>query len=364
MSIWTWVYDYENEAYASGDSERSRLSELLWEAECVAVTDPCRALALREQGRDLAEQLGEPWWVLLFDHWRLQSLIHDLGDLKAAQRLAMEATVEARKPIFRRFPQRICLHEDLIWIYLIMDGRGYAPQIHAALEYMETQIEPGIECESCLYSIEANVALLTKDFDAIEQTALRLLALTDSMEEWQRAHNRGRVFTQLAKVAHHRKDWEKLDEWASAGLGVQGDSDKLVVIALFTIWRALALHQVGDRRTAHDLFQQATSLVQQHQLYPGGTYYYVLTEYLTESGRPELALDARRQQLSSLKGKQSWTAEYRCRVETCRLLVELGRPVEDELSAAETVGRKLRKPDPPLSELREFVMRGLSQAST
>ena len=76
MSVWGWVHEFAERCLSEGDHERYRLVNLQIEAFEHGRKDPDRMLAAIAEGRALAKQLDESWWVLHFDHWRLQALLH------------------------------------------------------------------------------------------------------------------------------------------------------------------------------------------------------------------------------------------------------------------------------------------------
>src|SRR5688572_24146096 len=121
MSVWNWVHEYAAEADARGDKVRSELYECLQIAFHHGKIEPEQMLSALEEGRALARRLNEPWWELLFDHWRLQCYMNYLLDFRPALELAVRAALEARKPAYATLPQRICIHEDLIDAYLGVD---------------------------------------------------------------------------------------------------------------------------------------------------------------------------------------------------------------------------------------------------
>ena len=98
MSLWDWIKAFNNEAAANGDRDRLRLMSLFDNAWQFKKTDPDVTLGLLAEGKALAQQLGEPWWVLFFDHWRLQALLHFKYDYREVMDIAVQATLEARKP--------------------------------------------------------------------------------------------------------------------------------------------------------------------------------------------------------------------------------------------------------------------------
>jgi hypothetical protein len=118
MNIWEWVEEYEAKARADGDEQRVRLTQLHPVAYRYRETDPDRALALFEEGRRLAQALGEPWWVLFFDHWKSTALLHFKRDFRDVLDHTVRLTLEVRKPLYQDHPLRLAVFDDLVAAYL------------------------------------------------------------------------------------------------------------------------------------------------------------------------------------------------------------------------------------------------------
>src|SRR5262245_36750219 len=118
MSQLDWFDRYERDAWQSGDEEGVALGRLHREAYCFRETDPDQALALIAQGRRIAERVGQPWWVLYYDHQRVHALLHFKQDYRDVLDLAVRNTLEARKPAYAHFPRRLLIHGDLVSAYL------------------------------------------------------------------------------------------------------------------------------------------------------------------------------------------------------------------------------------------------------
>src|SRR5437764_6311824 len=150
MSVWNWIHEFADRAEEEGDEERVRLWELQQQAFIHGKNNPEMMLAALDEGRALAQQLNEPWWVLHFDHWRLQCLMHYQLDYRPVLDIAVRAALEARKPAYAHLPQRICLHEDLIYGYLGIDPLGNAAAIEKALDFMAREVSDDLECRYCV----------------------------------------------------------------------------------------------------------------------------------------------------------------------------------------------------------------------
>jgi hypothetical protein len=309
-------------------------------------------LGLLAEGRALAEQLREPWWVLFFDHWRLQALLHFKYDYRDVMDLAVQATLEARKPQYAQLPQRVCLHEDLIYAYVGTDPEGHADRISQALDYMQQHIGPDLDCRYCVQGCCAQFALQRGRLDEAQVASLKMLAMTD--EERSRAtadHYALDAYADLCAVAFERGDWGALREWATAGEETARRRDKQLELAKFLAWRALLERRAGNEDTARRLFRAATSRAARLKAVPGESYYDALCAYHEQGGESGAALTVRDQELKTLAGKGRLTHETRCRLKRCRLLAQMGLPLEDDLRAAREAAAKLRHPEQYFEEI-------------
>ena len=240
MSVWDWIIAFNNEAEAKGDRDRLRLMQIHENASRFAKTDPDVMLGLLAEGKALAQQLDEPWWVLFFDHWRLQALLHFKYDYREVMDLAVQATLEVRKPQYAELPQRVCLHEDLIYAYVGTDPEGHAERIGQALDYMGRQVGPDLDCRFCVQGCRAQFALQRGRLDEAQAAALQMLAMTDAEPSRSTAdHYALDAYADLCAVAFERGDWEALAEWAAAGEETARRRDKQLELAKFLAWRAL-----------------------------------------------------------------------------------------------------------------------------
>jgi len=69
--IWQWYRDCKSEFQRRGDRERLQMLEYHSQGFALQETDPQRALALFTEGRHRAALLGESWWVVFYDVWRV-----------------------------------------------------------------------------------------------------------------------------------------------------------------------------------------------------------------------------------------------------------------------------------------------------
>ncbi len=354
-SVWDWVYDFQDKSYESGDTQRLRLWELFSASPWPLESDPDRALALFEEGRALARQLGESWWVMFFEHWRLQVLLHFKGDYHAALQSAVPVAVEARKPRYAQLPQRLCIHEDLITAYAGIDPIGHAERIHQALRYMEEEVSPHIECYKCLQELRTAFELAQEHLDEAEEAALQNLETSQGDD-----HYLAQAYANLCRIAHRRGDYAALRRWAEAGESTARRAAKPREVAECLAWQAVVTRREGDEAAASRLYRRAIAGAARLGSPPEEHYFEALATYHHDGGRPDLALKVRERQLKELLGKGQTAVECACRLARCRLLLELGRPVEAEATAARNVARNLIDPSAVLAELDRIQ----DQAST
>jgi hypothetical protein len=352
MSVWDWINEFDNAARANGDRERLRLRQLFDNASRFDKSDPDVMLGLLAEGKALAQQLDEPWWVLFFDHWRLQALLHFKFDYRDVMDVAVQATLEARKPQYAELPQRVCLHEDLIYAYVGTDPEGHAERIGQALDYMQQHVGPDLDCRFCVQGCCTQFALQRGRLDEAQSAALTMLAMTDAeRNRWTADHYAIDAYADLCAIAFGRGDWDALREWAVAGEDAARRRDKQMELARFLAWRALLERRAGDEELARRLFRAATSRVARLRAMPGEPYYDAVCAYHEACGEPGAALTARDHELKAIAGKGRLTHETRCRLKRCRLLAQMGLPLEEDLRAAREVAGKLRHPEKYLVEL-------------
>src|SRR5207244_3441983 len=69
-----WIVERELAYHEAGDAEREFLADGWNRAFKFRETDPDQAIQVLYEARQLAEQLEEPWWMMVADHWRLSAM--------------------------------------------------------------------------------------------------------------------------------------------------------------------------------------------------------------------------------------------------------------------------------------------------
>jgi hypothetical protein len=357
MSVWDWVHAYEAEAEARGDHERAGLIVVYRNAMDDKETDPDQAAARLLEGRAMAERLGERWWTLFFDHWRLQILLHFKGDYGAAIDLAVRAALEARKPAYAELPQRVCLHEDLLYCHVGVDPWGNADAIRDALAFMQAEATPDLECRYCVQVCQTDFDYACGRLDDAETSARRSLALVESASPTTRAHYGMDAHAKLCAIAFRRGEWDDLIDNAAWGERLNLVTRRPRLLAEFLLWQAFAARLLGEEERARRLYHRAVALVGRGGALPEATYFDALCAYHERGADLATALKTRERELTALAGKGMTNREARAQVERCRLLARLGRLTDADLAAARAVASRLGPPAPYLSELDGLAAR-------
>ncbi|HXT37819.1 MAG TPA: hypothetical protein VN837_19765 [Chloroflexota bacterium] len=356
---------------ARGDFRRERLMYLALEALEIREKEPVRALKLYNQGRDEAVALRESWWILFFDYLRLQIITGPLGDLADGLKIAMAGVAEADKPLYARFPQRVCLHEDVIRIQCGIDPLGFAPQIEDGIDFMTRSLPADSLCHDCLRGVKIRYALEIGRWDDARKLLLESLAgPTGGMNPVTPKNERHMVgqkvttekiraaeYTQLCVVAWNCDEPENLRAWALEGEATGRRVEEYACIAECLMWQAVLARREGDAAAAQRLCHRAIQENKQSLWIAGTSYFDALCTFYEESGDLRLACQARAHQLNLLRGKGQTFVEVRAHTERCRLLSRLGHSLESALPAARDAANFLIDPSPALEAI-ERIARG------
>lgn len=352
MSIWDWIHEFLAEAEANGDEERLELIEHAHRASDFGKEEPDLNLAALNEGRALAQRLQEPWWILFFDHWRLQVLLHYKRDYREVLDIAVKATLEARKPTYAQFPQRVCLHEDLINAYLGIDPLGHQDAIASAMDYMNDEIPEDVECQFCARSCRTEFELVRGQLEEAEKSAKITLEMADDYWNPSTAeHHSGAACAHLCTIAYQRKDWAALQEWATLGEELNRNDDDDLGLATQMLWLALVARSQGDSDRAKRLRHRAVSKVKRVRSIPSSDYYDALAAYHEYGGELDKAVRVRERELARINGKGRYHDEAQAQLKRCTLLSTMGQLEDAQRQECRESVEKLRDPSPWIQKL-------------
>lgn len=352
MSTTSWFAEYESKARAAGDRERGSLLAFFRRALPLRDTNTAQALSLLEQGRAFAERLGEPWFVLYYDYWRIETLLYRGGGAPAALDLAIRANVEVRKPLYRQFPHRINLQVNLISAYLHLDPLGYAEAIENALRHLEAEINGEPEGLCRLQQLRSAFSL---ELDRLDEALSAALHMLERAEAANLDHYRINACGRLCTVSHRRKEWQDMLQWAQMGAELAARRDEPRKRLNLLMQQALATRQMGDEEGATRLYRMV--MTQKDLLKTGfdDPRFNAQCDYHLVGGEWEHVVQLRQRRIAYYVRTGQTYAEAQCRVELCRLLMARNQPCDTAIAEAQEVSRRLRAPAKMLAELEDIA---------
>jgi hypothetical protein len=352
MNVWDWVAEFRAEALAAGDQQRLRLVDLNHFAYQHRYTNPDQMLALLGEGRRLAEILDEPWWTLFSDYWCIEAILTYKGDYRHLVDRAVSLTLEARKPLHDRHPLRFNIHLILVRAYLGVDPCGHARAIQEALDYLQAHVPAEGSVKYLLLFAQQAFAQELGLWERAREVSFRTLTLLDSEPNAYTArHYRVWGHAELCPVLHRLAEWDLLREFAVSGEELARQHSDQYEVARLLAWQALAARRQGDENVARRCLRLATATMNRLGIAPAPSYYTALCASHELGGQLTAAWQVRERQLQTLLNKGQFAAECQCRLERCRLLAQMGQPLQAELAAARQAAGSLRDPRAVLEQL-------------
>ena len=342
MDIWDWVYASTFGADAQNRARRAYFRDFE-RAAALAEDDPRGAIALIETTIARAKNAGDGWWEMWLEHWRLQFLLTKARDPKSALPIAARCTLEVRKSLYDAFPQRVCLHEDLISAYAQTDPVGNADLIQSALDYMDKEIAPGAECRMCHAGLRAEFLRMNGKSEAIE-AGLDYIALSERENvEFHRAQG-------LMELCH--ACWTltpdeapaKLEAWSATALESARAANYDEGMAEILMWNALAA-QLNDRDDAARKFELAHQARERYGAPPGAGYYVAALAYLEERDDFSEALKWIEAELEEIAATGQVHRETLRRLKKCALLKRTGADASAEIARVRALMGELKNAD-------------------
>lgn len=348
--IWQWIYDRRYDAYEQNDQTRLDMVNLFWQMMDHMESDPNLSLQYGAQARRLADLVGDLWFVQLINHWELQIRYSFLGDYTGTVDLATKATVEVRLPEYQNFPQRICLHEDLITAYFEQDPVGNRDLVQQALDYMEKEVNPDVECYQCLYGLKIDFLRIHNTPDVALEMAKKALTVVENSP-----HHLSFTYLSMVEVAYEQRDWDKLHQWAQEAENNSRQSDRDNLLATTLLWLATYHYHIQQKGEAESLYNQATHRAKRYGAFIGQSYYLALTAYYEITGQLEDALGAQQEYLTEITGKSKPFQECLAGLEIIRLKKALNQPYDADVQTLHESVKALKSPDYILGKLKEIT---------
>lgn len=328
MSIYDWIEPAK--AQLTGDSKRVGTHIFMYSL----FQDKLKEAT---SGRDYAAEVGEAWFEMLFQHFRLQRLLFWETDYDKALEEAVAATVRMRDETFRDFPQRICLHEDLISAYLGIDPVGYAGLIEQALNYMEQEMQPDVSCRFCLLAHRFELQLACGQKQQARDVAETYLVQSENQND----HHWSDACLKLCQISFQQQDWESLHRWSRVGEDVARRNKKTEDVMEHLAWQAVAQAELGNSAEATRLFN--ASLATESNRMPETTY-DAHVGYHEAMGQLADAAAVRTRQIEAMRNSGQMHFLALAHIDHCRLLAKSGQPIDEAQAAAEAAINHQKEP--------------------
>jgi hypothetical protein len=303
-------------------------------------SEPDLSISILSQMREEAIKQGNLYWRLLAEHWRVQVYIAFKRDYISANRYAVEAAIESRKPEFQRYQEYICIQNDLISVYSGIDPIGYAPEIKEAIELTIDQTNPKMNCHYCLNHRLADYYLNMGDEQKARDQAAKFFAITDSQ-----IHYRIQAYERLCYFSRQDEAWTDLLTIARQGYELATENDDESAWINLKSYELLALQKLGQLEAAQNSYDLLKYRAASLKMVQSEDYYDNLVAYEEERGELETALVLRDKHLDIFQNAGRYYWEALARLDKVRLLKLLGRDYQEESQKVRLLAQKLKFPE-------------------
>ncbi len=335
VNVWDWFA----EGYYHVNPEVRKLPHMFHDAWDRNETDPQQCNALLMSARSHADALNEPWWVLFFDYWRCILLWARLDDLHTAQKLGIQMTVDAKKPLFERHPLVPRIYNQLVSIFTYVDPVGYQGRIMELMAYLESEVEIDEDIEYLLLANRANLHFALDHLEEARDWALKSLDRIN-----HRAYYSASAYSKLALYSYIRKDYQRVLDYVAEGEQNAREAGRRLIICEMLAWRALLAQIRGDTIEAVRYYAHALHNRERIGTTPTFTYHDIVCDYLELIGKSEEALELRSEQLDTLKPSGLVHELCECYLMRCRLLGRMGKLTDVDITDAINAGNQLLHP--------------------
>jgi hypothetical protein len=348
--LWQWIYNRRYQANEAQDETRIEMVNLFWQMMDNIRSNPELSLHYAEQSRQLAELVDDIWFVQLINHWELQIRFSFLGDYSETLNLATKATVAVRLPAYQDFPQRICLHEDLITAYVEQDPVGNKDLVQQALDYMETEVDPKAECYKCLFGLKIDFLRVNGTLEETLEVAHKTLGISEDSP-----HHLMFTYLSMAEIAYQQGDWENLNLWAKESELNARKNKRDDVISTALLWLATYAQHNQEPEKVKSLHQQATHIAERYGAFIGQPYYLALTIYHETSGQLEDALLTQQDYLMLIEGKSKPFQECTTLLNIIRLKKSINQVFVSDIETLKERVKVLKVPNYILDQLEDII---------
>jgi tetratricopeptide (TPR) repeat protein len=340
INLWRWFADYQQQAHREGHPQKIRLSELHrlgWNYLDTGQFD--EALRTYEEGLAIARKLDEVCWEIIFDNYCCEVLMFYKAQYHEGLDRIVRLASRAYKPQYHDCPVRASIYYNLADIYYDIDCIGYQDKMYEMLDYIESEVPMDEDTHLRVRLLRAEMAIELGQYD--EAHRITQVVLPDCEGNTTRLTQGYRL---LHVVAYARGD-------IPAALDYSHLSEKYALKG--AIWRSIsnavlsqAVYQrhLGENALAQKTLQRGLDLYHRYQLPRRETFYQALAEYHELCGDTEQALKLRETQLNTMASYRTIRTESDVRLQTCRLLGRMAKPLDKALPEARHLADEMQKP--------------------
>jgi len=346
--LWGWFNRYTTQAFMEGNPLKQRLALVYdqgWEA--LRAEESERALALFQEGLDIARRLREPCWELFFEYWSAETYIFYLTDYKTGLDRAVKMAARAHKDAYLPCPVRARVYYTLLYTYFLMDALGYEDKIREMLDYMEREIPLDTDTQQRMQYIRAGMAFALEDYDACEREIQQYMDMCVG-----NTHRESGGYNMLRRIAYARGDVRLAFDYAYQFEHRSRRARLQNSVSHALICQGTYAQFLGQTERAAKLIEQGKAHHARYGLKRMSTYFDHLCQYHELLEEPEEALRLREEQLAEMREIDSVDYITYVHLQHCRLRGRMGLDLTDALQAAYEAAGKLLKPQQYLDKLK------------
>ena len=359
MTIWDWIGEFYRKAADDGDDLRMALPQYQMAGYKQRETDPLLAQAIFEEGAKQAKMLNEPWWVMIYGHWRVTGLLFFQRDYRNVLDLAVQNALEVRKPLYDTFPLKFSILRDLVEAYIGIEPAAYLDSVMQTLEILGKEAPEDGTDRFLIHGSRRDLAIEMGQYDEALQLGRDFYALAESIGQPDSVdHHAAFNCCGMAEAAWHKRDFVLIEESAREGERAARESKLKMELSGCLVWQAVAARAAGSEMEAVQLVRQGVNQVSRLQMPPDRGFFEALCAFHELAEEKEQILKVRRSELDAVKDRGRLGYESRTRNRICRILAEMFEPLDEELALAREAAQHLKKPEAALAELDQIAARG------
>jgi hypothetical protein len=354
---WQAFHEQKRAFEHAGDKERLKMVRTFDEAFAHIETNPIEMVQRLRSGRDLARQLGEPWWVFFYEVWMANAIAANVRDSLGGLRQALHCVNELRKPRLQHHPWRFSACNTLLGCYLETDPLGHLDAIRQALKQLDRELPPGpSEDRYLMLSNKRDYYIVQSKLKQAEAVAIKHQSLFDADRggsTWYLVF----AIMDLCWIAFRRKDWDGLAHHAEHAEKITAPLERMQLRwAESPLWLAIVARRRGDEMAAQRRRRIAESRIAHLGKRPAEEHHDALAHFHEVGGDLEAALAVRDEQIAKLQGTGRAFHECATHLKRCRLLARLGRLSAADLDLAREPAARLKYPEAHLRQVNRMTI--------